>query len=111
MIHKAALQGKLVPKLYGVGHTFGMAFIAMEDGGTALDEQDLQKEDVKLAVRQQLTMLHQAGITHSDLAARNIVQQDNKLMFVDLAHANYADSRLMSDDNIDFDIMCNPQLC
>ena len=99
------LQGSLVPILYGVGHSLGLAYIALQDCGKCFSEAEARDENVSLAIQQQLRNMHLAGFCHGDLGARNIVTLDDHFFFIDLEKTACSSAAGVEEDQAAFTAM------
>jgi len=90
--HLRSLQGKTIPILLWHGTLVeDMAdALATEYCGSQLPEQ--LSEEQKVSAMQALDSLHDNGVLHGDVAARNFVLKDNQIRILDFGFAKFRDS-------------------
>ncbi|KAL6307969.1 hypothetical protein BKA93DRAFT_822937 [Sparassis latifolia] len=88
----AAVQGKIVPKFYGIfqGH-FGSRFITctvLKNCGERMSKAHYKNLDFKVELVNRLQHLHSfCGLEHGDVCGGNVLVKDDSPVFIDFEHA------------------------
>jgi hypothetical protein len=103
------LQGRLVPRYYGVGDfchkgTTVKAHVLERVNGTPLTEIDIadwKKLDIERKIKAAYTELSQQGVLHADVEARHIflVPGSESLMLIDFGLAEFCDYEVARSQN------------